>query len=160
MPLAAPSRSSSAAAVGGVLLAETAEVDLHACVRQRHRLRRSLHAGQPICATASASAYGVGMRALRKSHARRNTPEVISNRPPLSAWSCAAKSSSCEVSASTSTAAATTGSRVDARDDAVGPVARIFVLDATHFGDRDLSVRSRQRAASRRGALRGGSPWR
>ena len=84
-------------------LPKAAEIDLHACVRQHHRLRRSLHG-------ASRSAPRPPPRMASDACAAEvprpaQYPEVISNRPPLGAWSCAAKSSSCEVSASASTAA-------------------------------------------------------
>ena len=55
-------------------------------------------------AAAPASAPARAGAPARKSQARRSTPEVMSNRPSLSACSLPAKSSSAAVSASTSTA--------------------------------------------------------
>jgi hypothetical protein len=59
--------------------------------------------GQPIKGNSAASSLASGTRAARKSHARRSTPEVMSNNPSLASQSWPAKSSSAAVSLSTST---------------------------------------------------------
>ena len=76
-------------AVGRVLLADAAEVDLHAGARQAHAMSRSTRRRASRRARSRggelAGARQRG-RIARKSHARRSTPDVMSNRPPLSAW--------------------------------------------------------------------------
>ena len=76
-------------AVGRVFLADAAEVDLHAGARQAHVRRAPFDlaprderdgGGELVAAPGSTG----GSR--WKSHTRRSTPDVMSNRPSLSAW--------------------------------------------------------------------------
>ena len=133
--LCALRRHQAGGAVGGVLFAEAAEIDLHAGLGQAQCLCAALDtspADEPLCSLQ----YGV-IRQLRALEipglAQHAGADVEQPAAGLKQGLCVGQQRPGFVIASHRRPA---GGGVDARDDAVGAVARILGFDAGDFVDR------------------------